>query len=151
MTTTTTTTMTLFFKAITNLGWIHSWQGGAGDFYDVKTIRMTTMATTMRTILTRTYDDHNDDDDDGDERPHLFRQQPTLVGCIPGRGVVGDLYDDEEDEDDSDGDYNEEDHCPCLFQKVLPTQSTAIPTVRMTTTTSFYDMTQQPTHGQMHS
>ena len=81
----------------------------------------------------------------------FFRQQPTLVRCIPGRGVVGDFYDDEKDEDDNDGYYNEEDYCPCLFQKVLPMQSTAMPTVRKTTTTSFYDMTQQRTHGQMYS
>ena len=57
------------------------------------TMRMTTMATTMaknmRTILTRTYDDHNnnDNDNDNDKRTRFFRQQPTLVGCIPGRGV----------------------------------------------------------------
>ena len=75
----------------------------------------------------------------------FFRQQPTLVGCIPGREVVGDFYDDDENEDDGNGDDNEEDHFPCLFQKVLPMQSTASPTVRTTTTTSFYDMTQQPT------
>ena len=75
----------------------------------------------------------------------FFWKQSTLVGCIPSRGVVGDFYDDDKDEDDKDGDYNEEDHCPCLFQKVLPMQSTAMPTVRTTTTTSFYDMTQQPT------
>ena len=55
----------------------------------------------------------------------------------------GDFYDDDEDEDDNNGDYNEEDHYPCLFQKVLPMQSMAMPTVRTTTTTSF--MTQQPT------
>ena len=64
-----------------------------------------------------------------------------MVRCIPGRGVVVDFYNDDEDEDDNDGDYNEEDHCPCLFQKVLPMQSTAMPTVRTTTTTSFYDPT----------
>ena len=58
---------------------------------------------------------------------------------------MGDFYDDDEDEDDNNGNYNEEDHCPCLFQKVLPMQSMEIPTVRTTTTTSFYDMTQQPT------
>ena len=34
----------------------------------------------------------------------VFRQQPTLVGCIPGRGVVGDFYDDDGNEDDNDGD-----------------------------------------------
>ena len=67
-----------------------------------------------------------------------------MVGCIPGRGVVGDFYDDDKDEDDNNGDYNEEDHCPCLFQKVLPMQSMAMPPVRTTTTTSFYDMMQQP-------
>ena len=39
---------------------------------------------------------------------------------------------------DDDGDDNEEDHCPCLFQKVLPMQSTAMPTVRTTTKTSLY-------------
>ena len=59
--------------------------------------------------------------------------------------MVGDFFDDDKDEDDEDGNENEKDHCPCLFQKVLPMQSTAMPTVRMTTTTSFYDMTQQPT------
>ena len=66
------------------------------------------MATTMRMILTRTYDDHIDNEDDNDEQPRFFRQQPTLVGCIPARGVVGDLYDDDDDEDDSDGDDNED-------------------------------------------
>ena len=106
------------------------------------TMRMMTMATTMRTFLTRTYDDDNNNDNDGDKRPCFFRRQPTLVRCIPGRGVVGDFYDDDKDEDDKDGDYNEEDHCPCLFQKVLPMKSKAMPTVRTTTTTSFYDMTQ---------
>ena len=44
----------------------------------------------------------------------FFRQQPTLVGCIPGRGVVGDFYDDDKDEYDGDGNVNEEDHCPVL-------------------------------------
>ena len=64
-----------------------------------------------------------------------------MVGCIPGIGVVSDFYDDDEDEDDDDG-YNKEDnYCPCLFQKVLPMQSTAMPTVRKTTMTSFYDAT----------
>ena len=86
------------------------------------------MVMTMRTFLTRTYNDENDDDNDGDKRPHFFSQQPTLVGCIPGRGVVGNFYDDDKDEDEDDGDYNEVDHCPCLFQKVLPMLS-------------FYDMT----------
>jgi hypothetical protein len=42
----------------------------------------------------------------------FFRQQPTLVGCIPGRGVVGDFHDDSKDEDDGNGDNNEVDHCP---------------------------------------
>ena len=87
------------------------------------------MATTTRTILTRIYDDNNNDDnDDGDKhkQPCFFRQQPALVGCIPSRGVVGDIYDHDEDEDDDNGDNNEEDHCPCLFQKVLPMQSTSI-------------------------
>ena len=99
------------------------------------------MATTMRTFLRKTYDDDNDNDDDGDKRPRFFMQQPTLVICIPGRGVVGGFYDDDEDEDDNDGNDNEEDHCPCLFQKVLPMQSTAMLTVMTTTTTSFYDAT----------
>ena len=35
-----------------------------------------------------------------------FRQQPTLVGCIPGRRVVGDFYDDDNDEDDDNGNNN---------------------------------------------
>ena len=37
------------------------------------------------------HDDHNDDEDDGNKHkgPCFFRQQPTLVGCIPGRGVGG--------------------------------------------------------------
>ena len=61
------------------------------------------MATTIRTILTRKYDDNNNNDNDGDKRPCFFRQQPTLVGCIPGRGVVGDFYDDDGNEDDNDG------------------------------------------------
>ena len=65
----------------------------------------TMMVTRMRTFLTRTYDDNNGDDGDGDERPHFLRQQPTLVGCIPGGWVGGDLYDDYE-EDDDDGDNN---------------------------------------------
>ena len=99
------------------------------------------MAMTMRLFLTRTYDDDNDNDNDSDKRPRFFRQQPTLVGCIPGRGVVGVFYDDDKDEDDNNGNYNEEDHCPCLFQKVLPMQSMAMLTVRTTTTTSFYDAT----------
>ena len=99
----------------------------------------TTMVTMMRTFLTRTYDDDNDNN--GDEHPSFFWQQPTLDGFIPGRGVVGDFYDDDKDEDDDNGNNDEEDHCPCLFQKVLPMQSTAMPTVRMTTTTSFYDAT----------
>ena len=68
----------------------------------------TTMATTMRKILKRTYDDQNDNDNDDDERPCFFRQQPTLVGCIPGRGVVGNFYDYDNDEDDDDGDDNED-------------------------------------------
>ena len=55
--------------------------------------------------MTRTYDDNSDNDNDGDS---FFRQQPTLVGCIPGREVVGDLYDDDKDEDDDDGDDNED-------------------------------------------
>ena len=38
----------------------------------------------------------------------FLRQQPTLVGCIPARGVVGDLYDDDEDEVDNDGGDNED-------------------------------------------
>ena len=38
----------------------------------------------------------------------FFRQQPTLVGCIPGRGVVGDFYDDDNDENDDNGDDNED-------------------------------------------
>ena len=78
------------------------------------------MATTMRKFLTRTYNENKENDNDGDKQPRFFRQQPTLVGCIPGRGLVGDFYYDDKDEDDNNGDYNEEDHCPCLFQKVLP-------------------------------
>ena len=38
----------------------------------------------------------------------VFRQQPTLVGCIPGRGVVGDFYDDDGDEDDDNGNGNDD-------------------------------------------
>ena len=38
----------------------------------------------------------------------FFRQQPTLVGCIPGGGVVGDFYDDDSNEDDENGDDNED-------------------------------------------
>ena len=38
----------------------------------------------------------------------FFRQQPTLVGCIPGRGLVGDFYNDDENEDDDNGDGNED-------------------------------------------
>ena len=38
-------------------------------------------------------------------------QQPTLDGCIPGRGWVGDFYDDDDNEDDDDGDNDEGDHC----------------------------------------
>ena len=52
--------------------------------------------------MTRTYDDDNDNN--GDKQPSFFRQQPTLDGFIPGRGVVDDFYDDEEDEDDANGD-----------------------------------------------
>jgi hypothetical protein len=37
----------------------------------------------------------------------FFRQQSTLVGCIPGRGGVGDFYDDDNNEDDDDGDNDE--------------------------------------------
>ena len=33
----------------------------------------------------------------------FFRQQPTLVGCIPGRGVVGGFYNDDGNEDDDNG------------------------------------------------
>ena len=73
-------------------------------------MRMTMVATTMRTFLTRTCDDKNDDENDGNKRPCFFIQQPTLVGCIPGRGIVGDFYDDDKDEDEDNGDYNEEDH-----------------------------------------
>ena len=41
----------------------------------------------------------------------FFIQQPTLVGCIPGRVVVDDFYDDDKDEDDNNGngDNDEED------------------------------------------
>ena len=69
----------------------------------------TTMATAMRAFSTRAYDDDNDDDDDGNKRPCFIRQQPTLVGCIPSRGVVGDFYNDDNNEDDNDDDDNEED------------------------------------------
>ena len=37
----------------------------------------------------------------------IFRQQPTLVGCIPGRGVVGDFYDD--DDNGNNNGNNDED------------------------------------------
>ena len=41
----------------------------------------------------------------------FFRQLPTLVGCIPVRGVVGDFYDDDEDEDGNNGNGdNDEDN-----------------------------------------
>ena len=56
----------------------------------------------------RAYDDNNYNDNDGDKRSRFFRQQPTLVGCIPSRGVVGDFYKDDDDEDDDNGDNNEE-------------------------------------------
>ena len=72
------------------------------------TAMATTMATMMRKILTRTYDDQNNNDEDNDERPRFFRQQPTLVGCIPGRGVVGDFYNDDGNEDDDNGDDNDD-------------------------------------------
>ena len=67
-----------------------------------------TMATRMGKILTMTYDDQNNNDDDDDKQPCFFRHQPTLVGCIPGRGVMGDFYDDDNDEDDDDGNDNED-------------------------------------------
>ena len=68
------------------------------------------MATTMRTFLTRAYDDDNADADDGNKQPGFFRQQPTLVGCIPVRGVVGDFYNDDNNEDDDNGDdYGDDD------------------------------------------
>ena len=38
----------------------------------------------------------------------FFSQQPTLVRCIPGRGWVGDFYNDDYNEDD-DNDVNDED------------------------------------------
>ena len=42
----------------------------------------------------------------------FFRQKPTLVGCIPGRGVGGwviSTIDDEDDEDrDNDGNNDED-------------------------------------------
>ena len=44
------------------------------------TMRMMTMATTMRTFSTRTYDDDKDDDNDGDERPRFFRVRTTNLG-----------------------------------------------------------------------
>ena len=75
------------------------------------------MATTMRTFLTRMYDDDNDDDNDSDKQPRSFWQQPTLVGCIPGRGMGGYFYDDDEDEDDNNGDDNEEDHCLAYIRR----------------------------------
>ena len=67
------------------------------------------MATTMRTFLTRAYDDDNDDDNDGNEQPCIFRQQLTLVGCIPNRGVVGDLYNDDNDDGNNGEDVFDED------------------------------------------
>ena len=33
----------------------------------------------------------------------FFRQQPTFVRCTPGRGVVGDFYNDDGNEDDDVG------------------------------------------------
>ena len=62
-------------------------------------------------------------------------QQPTLVGCITGRGGVGDFYNDDDNEDDNNGDNDEDDHRSYLFPKVLPMQSTAMTTVRATTMT----------------
>ena len=47
------------------------------------------MAMTMTAFLTRTYDDNKDNANAGNERPRFLRQQPILVGCIPGRGVSG--------------------------------------------------------------
>ena len=38
----------------------------------------------------------------------FFRQKPTLVGCIPGRGVVGNFYDDDNNEDNDNGNNNED-------------------------------------------
>jgi hypothetical protein len=38
----------------------------------------------------------------------FFYATTNLVGCIPGRGGVGDFYDDDEDEDDDDGDDNQD-------------------------------------------
>ena len=72
------------------------------------TMRMTTMATSMRETIA--------DDDDKDKKVttmamiSFFRKQPSLVGCIPGRGGVGDFYNDNDDEDDNDGNNAEGDH-----------------------------------------
>ena len=44
----------------------------------------TTMATTMRMILTRAYDDHNDNEDDDDEQPcFLGNNQPWSDAFLP--------------------------------------------------------------------
>ena len=64
-----------------------------------------------------------------------------MVRCIPGRGGVGDFYDDDDNEDDDNGDNDEDDHHCYLFPKVLPMQSTAMTTVRTTSMTYFYDAT----------
>ena len=63
------------------------------------TIMKTMMTTTITRMVTAT------------TMSLFFRQQPTLVGCIPGRGGVGDFYDDDDKEDDNDGDDDEGDHC----------------------------------------
>ena len=64
-----------------------------------------------------------------------------MVGCIPGRGGVGDFYNDDDNEDDGKGKNDEDGHLPCLFTKVLPMQSTAMTPARTTTMTLFYDAT----------
>ena len=81
----------------------------------------------MRTFLTRTYDDDNNNN--GDEQHSFFRQQPTLDGFIPGRGVVGDFYDDDNDENDNNGNNYED-----IFYKG---RMMTITTMKMTATNNF--------------
>ena len=103
------------------------------------------MVMTMRKFLTRTYDDDNNDDNDGDKRPCFFRQQPTLVGCITGRGVVGDFMMMTKMRMRTMVTTMRRTIALASFRRCYQCSQMAMPTVRTTTTTSFYDMTQQPT------
>ncbi len=49
--------------------------------------------------------DHKNDDNDEDNLI-FFRQQPTLVRCIPGRGGVVDFYDDDKNADGNNDNDN---------------------------------------------